>query len=250
MLDIVDHGPVRELRLARPPANALDGALIRALRGALAEAPAAGARALVLSGAPGRFSGGLDVPALLRLDRDGVRVVWWDFFGLLEELARAPIPVVAAVTGHSPAGGAVMTLFADHRVMAQGAYVIGLNEVQVGLPVPAFLLRALTYLVGARHAEHLAVTGRLLAPEEALRVGLVDELAPVPDVVPRAIAWAEELLRRPTRAMSETRALARRPLREAFHDVDNMLVQTLVERWFSDETQTALRGLAARLGKA
>ena len=87
MIDVVDHGAVRELRLARPPVNALDPGLIAALRAALAEAVAGGREAIVLSGAPGRFSGGLDVPALLQLDRAGIQRLWTDFFGLMRDLA-------------------------------------------------------------------------------------------------------------------------------------------------------------------
>src|SRR5258707_3161252 len=136
MIQILDHGDVRELRLDRPPANALSPELIAALRAAVEEAPAAGARALVLSGAPGFFFGGLDVPYLIRLDRSAIAVAWRDFYGLLGSLAASPIPGAAAITGHSPAGGALMSLFCDVRIMAEGAegaegeYRIGLNEVQ------------------------------------------------------------------------------------------------------------------------
>src|SRR5258708_38520017 len=127
MLEIIDHGAVRELRLARPPVNALDPALVAALRAGLAGARAAGREAVVRSGAPGRFSGGLDVPALLLLGREEIRDTWKAFFGLMRELAASPIPTVAALTGHSPAGGTVLAMFTDYRVMAEGPYLIGLN---------------------------------------------------------------------------------------------------------------------------
>src|SRR5439155_13782368 len=123
--------------------------------------------------------------------------------------AEAPIPVVAALTGHSPAGGTVLAVFADYRIMAEGPYKLGLNEVQVGLPVPEVLVRGLQYLVGTRQAARLAVGGLLLDPAEALKVGLVDELAPAEQVAARAIAWAADLLTRPPTAMAATRKLAR-----------------------------------------
>jgi 3,2-trans-enoyl-CoA isomerase len=249
MIDVINHGPVWELRLARPPVNALDPALMRALRDALADARARGAEAIVLSGSPGRFSGGLDVPALLKLDRAGIADAWTTFFALLRDLAEAPVPIAAALTGHSPAGGTVLALFADHRVLAEGPFLVGLNEVRVGLPVPEMLLRALALLVGARHAARLAVNGLLVGPDEALRVGLVDELAPPGDVVPRAIAWARDLLERPRAAMTETRARVRRPLVEAFDAIDARAIDAIVDQWFSAEAQTTLQGLAARLSK-
>ena len=249
MIAVLDHGPIRELRLARPPVNALDPALIRAARAALGEAVARGCEAVVLSGSPGRFSAGLDVPALLQLDRAGITDAWTTFFGLLRELAACPIPVVAALTGHSPAGGTVLALYADHRFLAAGPHIVGLNEVQVGLSVPDVLLRALTFTVGERQAARLAMGGLLLGPDEALRLGLVDALAPIDEVVPRALAWARELLARPRAAMLATRALARRPLVSAFDGFGPATIEAITDQWFSPEAQATLRALAARLGK-
>jgi 3,2-trans-enoyl-CoA isomerase len=249
MIDVVDHGAVRELRLARPPVNAIDPALLSALRGALGAAGAAGCQAIVLSGAPGRFSGGLDVPALLQLDRDGILAAWADFFGVMRDIATSPIPVVAALTGHSPAGGTVLAIFTDYRVLAQGPYLVGLNEVQVGLPVPPVLVAALAYVVGARQAARLATGGLLLDPAQALAVGLVDEVVPLTEVIPRAVAWATELLTRPRAAMTATRALARRPLVAAFDAFDAEALGAVVDAWFTPEPQATLRALAARLKK-
>jgi 3,2-trans-enoyl-CoA isomerase len=249
VIETTDHDDVRELRLARPPVNALDPELLRALRQALAGAIEDGQSAVVLSGAPGRFSGGLDVPALLALPRAGIHAAWTDFFGLMRALAGSAIPTVAALTGHSPAGGTVLALFTDYRVLAEGPFLVGLNEVAVGLPVPQPLLDALTYLVGSRQAERLAVGGLLMGPPEALRCGLVDEVVPVEAVVPRAISWARELLARPRAAMSETRRRARRPLAAVFDQLGPAELDAIVDQWFAPEAQATLRALAARLGR-
>jgi 3,2-trans-enoyl-CoA isomerase len=250
LLDIIDHGRVREIRLARPPVNALNPALVAALAEAVRVAPADGAGAIVLSGMPGRFSGGLDLPELLSLGPSELRAMWTGFFGLLRAIAAAPVPVVAALTGHSPAGGTVLAVFADYRIMSAGAYKVGLNEVQVGLPVPEVLMRGLTHLVGARQAERMAVAGLLLSPEEALRFGLVDEVAPLDEVVPRALAWAADLLTRPPQAMSTTRKLARAPLIQAFDAMDDAAMDAVVAAWNGAEAQATLKAIAARLGKA
>jgi enoyl-CoA hydratase/carnithine racemase len=250
MLEIVDHGPVRELRLARPPVNALDPGLIGALRAGLAAALADGRDGIVLSGAPGRFSGGLDLPVLVELDRAGMRDVWTAFFGLLRDLATCPVPLVAALTGHSPAGGTVLALFADRRVFADGAFVMGLNEVRVGLPVPDVLLRALAFVVGEGRAAQLATSGALVGPAEALRLGLVDEVAPAAEVVPRAVAWATEIAGLTPGPTLATRALARRPLVRAFEDFGGAQIEQIVELWFAPDAQKTLRAIAARLGKS
>lgn len=248
MLETIEHqGGIRELRLARPPVNALNPELVRALREAVEAAPREGADALVISGATGIFSAGLDVPFLLTLDHAGMRAFWSDFLGMCAALARSPIPVVAAVTGHSPAGGAVLALFCDFRVMAHGAYRIGLNEVQVGLTVPAVIQVALGRLLGPYRAERLLVQGAMLDAQAALAAGFVDELADVDFVAARAIGWLEELLKLPRQAMLSTRALARADLAALFGDSASLSVDALLDTWFAPEAQETLRAMVARL---
>lgn len=249
MLLTFDHEAVREVRLNRPPANALSLELMVALREAIESAPHLGSRALVLSGSPGRFSGGLDVPLLLSYDRPTIGKLWHEFYALLRTLAASPIPIVAAITGHAPAGGTVLPLFCDARVMADGEFKIGLNEVQVGLILPPVILAALRRLVGSRQAERLAVSGILISPQEALTVGLIDALAPTDQVIDRAIHWCETLLALPAQAMSATRRDARKDLVACFGPNTEAELQGVAESWWSPETQTALRALTARLGK-
>lgn len=248
MLDIIDHDhDIRELRLARAPVNALNPELVARLRQAITQAPDDGAAALVISGAPGLFSAGLDIPALLQLDRAAMHAFWDDFFGVCAALARAPIPVVAAVTGHSPAGGAVLALFCDYRVMARGDFRIGLNEVQVGLLVPDCIQAAMRRLAGAYRAERLMVSGTMLDADAALAAGLVDELAEVDQVVARSLAWLDPLLGLPRQAMLATRALARADLARLFDDPAALPVAAFLDGWFAPEAQATLHALVERL---
>lgn len=247
MLETIDHGRVRELRLARPPVNALDPELVETLITAL-EAGARECGALVLSGREGMFSAGLDVPALLQLDRAGMSAFWGQFFRLLETLARSTVPVVAAITGHAPAGGAVISLFCDYRVMTDGQYRIGLNETQVGLVVPRVIQRALVRQVGAHQAERLIVAGALLEPAGALSVGLVDELVDSAEAaVATAIAWCERHLALPSVAMSGNRSMLRASLTGFFDDLDESDIQAFVDGWFGEQTQATLHALVAQL---
>ena len=252
MLHVTDHPHgIRELRLARPPVNALDAGLIRALRTAISDAPAQGAQALMISGSPGLFSAGLDVPALLALDAAALRDCFEDFFGMAAALAQSPIPVAAAITGHSPAGGAVIALFCDYRVMAEGPFKIGLNEVQVGLSVPSVIRDALARLVGAYRAERLLVSGAMLEADAALRIDLVDELAAVDQVPTRAHLWLQALLALPRQAMLETRAVARADLIIATR-YEHLPSARFAAIWQREETQATLHALVAKLkaGKA
>jgi 3,2-trans-enoyl-CoA isomerase len=249
MILTLDHGAVRELRLNRPPVNALSPELIVALRQAVQSAPGDRVRALVLSGSPGRFSGGLDVPLLLTLGRPAMAALWQDFYALLRTLAASPIPIAAAITGHAPAGGTVLPLFCDWRVLADGDWKMGFNEVQVGLPLPPVILSALKIRVGSQRAERLAVGGLLVLPEEAVRLGLADEVVPAGRVVERAIEWCQGLLALPPEAMGATRRHARADIVSLFdHDLDRELAQVTAS-WWSDEAQTVLHALVERLAK-
>jgi enoyl-CoA hydratase/carnithine racemase len=246
MLDTIRHDDILELRLDRPPANALDPALIESLHRGVEAAPREGARAIVLSGAPGMFSGGLDVPALVKLDRDGIRSLWQGLYDTMRALANSPVPVAAAITGHSPAGGAVLAICCDYRVMAEGDFKIGLNEVRVGITLPPVLLRVLRRIVGDRQAERLAVGGLLVDAQEAQRIGLVDELVPVGEVTQAALHWCRTMLELPRQAMSATRQRARAPLAELFAQPQGE-IDEVVDAWYSAETQAALRALIERL---
>ena len=247
MITTIDHGAVREVRLARPPANALSPELMSALEQAVVGAPQEGVRALVLSGTPGLYSAGLDVPLLLTLDRPALAEAWRTLYTLMRALASSSLPIAAAITGHATAGGTVLPLFCDYRVCAAGEWKIGLNEVQVGLPLPPVIHAALRRLVGDRHAERLAVGGLLIPPVEALSLGLVDEITPPERVVERAVEWCQGLLALPPQAMSLTRQQARADLAALFDQALGGELDQVVERWWSEEAQSVLRGLVARL---
>ena len=235
------------LTLNRPPANALSPDLLAALDEAVRETAKDGTRAVVLTGRPGLFSAGLDVPMLLTLDKASMLAFWKTFFGVLRTLALSPVPVGVAISGHSPAGGTVLSLFADYRIAAAGDFRLGLNEVEVGLPMPPIVFHAFRRLIGARAAELYAVDGSLISPDEALACGLVDAVVPPDDVVDYAVARARKLAALPAGALSATRELARADLAGLFEGLDEDAYAYMNEVWFGAETQTAMRALVARL---
>ena len=258
MLEIIDHpvqagaletSGIRELKLVRPPVNALNVELFRALIQALQAA--ARHSAIVISGQPGLFSAGLDVRAMLQLDRDGVAAVFVELWRAQRAIAMSAVPVVFALTGHSPAGGTVLAIHGDYRVMALGDFRIGLNEVQVGLFPGAVIHGAFKRLVGG-HAAQLLTRGALIDPASALRVGLVDELCDPSQVATRALEIARELAASPRDPMLRTRALARRDLIELFGNPGHALIHErefaslATELWFVPATLERLRQMFAK----
>jgi Delta3-Delta2-enoyl-CoA isomerase len=245
MLEIIDHESIRELRLARPPVNALDPGLLERLGAELDRGASERRAAIVLSGQPGIFTGGLDIRALLALERGALERFWRLFFGVQAKIAASPVPVIAAITGHCPAGGTVLALYCDRRIMARGEFRIGLNEVQVGIFAGPVIYRAYERLIGTRAAGELLMRGALVMPEEALKLGLVDELADPGEVVTRALAFARELTALPAAAFRRSRTLVRADLVALFTDLDSFLAEAS-DAWFEPETQQRLRAIFSR----
>jgi enoyl-CoA hydratase/carnithine racemase len=250
MIEVIVHGPVHEVRMARAPANALDSDLLVRLHDALVAAPGNGAQAIVLgSSFPNFFSGGMDVPHLMAQDFAGMTSTWRRFFAVCRALGDAPVPVVAAIAGHAPAGGCVFALCCDYRIMARGNGRIGLNETQVGLAVPDAIQHLMRRVVGPYRAERLVVAGAMLDVDSATRLGLVDEAVEPDALLPRAVEWLESLLRLPRAPMLATRRLARADLVAALDAFGDPELDAFLEQWNAPDTQAALQALMAKLKK-
>lgn len=226
MIEIIEHPGTElivELRLARPPVNALDTAMLEALAGNIRR-ESTRAAALVISGASGMFSAGLDVRWLLTVERAAVAGLFTQLWYAQQAIATCAVPTVFALTGHSPAGGTVLFMHGDYRVMARGEFRVGLNEVQVGLFPGTLIHGAFRRLVGG-HAAQLLTRGALVDPATALRVGLVDELCEPAEVLSRSLAVARELVALPRRVMLQTRELVRRDLTQLFGEPNQAATQ-------------------------
>ncbi len=249
MIEVIAHGAVREIKLARPPVNALDLDLLQALVTTVDDAVRDGARGLVLSGGEKAFSGGLDVPYLMAQDRAGLAACWSQFFAAARAIARCPVPVAAAIAGHNPAGGCVLALCCDYRVMARGPFRIGLNESQVGLVVPDAIQFLLRRAVGPQRAERMLVSGTMVESEVAYAIGLVDALDEPGNVVGHAVQWLDSLLALPSSPMLATRRIARADVVAALESFDDADLAQFLDGWYSADSQTALRAVMTRLGK-
>lgn len=253
-MDLVERrahpNDVLELALARPPVNALDPALCVQLADAIRDGIAGGAGGIVLSGGPKVFSAGLDVPHLLALgdDRAAIRDAWAAFFDAVRAIGESPVPVVASIAGHAPAGGCVLALCCDYRVMAEGPFRIGLNETQVGLVAPEGIQHLLRRVVGAYRAERMLIAGEMVDSARAFEIGLVDELAAIDAVGIRALAWLDALLGLPRQPMLRTRGIARADLVASLHP-ERIQLDRFLDAWMEPDTQAGLKSMLARIGK-
>lgn len=240
MLETSEHGDIAVLTMSHGPVNALDLELLTALPGALAEA--ADAAAVVLTGAGGSFSAGVDLKRIV----DGGPAYVADFLPALSTAVLAlfdhPRPVVAAVNGHALAGGCVLACACDVRLMSGGT--IGLTELAAGVPFPTVPLEVMRHAAGPA-IDRLVLTAARLDRVEAHRIGLVDELTD--DLLPAALAHASALMAAP----ADVYALAKKRLHGPTHNrIASRREQDdpgVVELWSAPSTRERLRGFLARL---
>jgi 3,2-trans-enoyl-CoA isomerase len=131
---------------------------------------------LIITGKEGFFSAGLDLIELYNYDEDQIREFWVEFLSLVTSMVSFKKPMIAAISGHSPAGGCVLAICCDYRVMAEGKFIIGLNEVPVGIIVPESIFHLYAFWLGNAPAYRALLEGKLMNTQEALSAGLVDEV--------------------------------------------------------------------------
>jgi enoyl-CoA hydratase/carnithine racemase len=229
--------------LSRGITNALDLELVtglsQAIEGVKLDADICG---LVLASANDKFfSIGFDIPQLFDLSPDDFASFYRAFNRLCLNLYTLPKPTVAAITGHATAGGCILALCCDYRIIAQGRKLIGLNEIKLGVPVPYVADRILRQLVGQRNARDIIDTGAFYDPEGALYLGLVDAAIPLPGVIPAAIEKVQELGSSTGRAFAEIKRYRTEPV---LQQVEPRLEETdraFISCWYATEARERLK---------
>jgi enoyl-CoA hydratase len=251
MISRSQHEGVLTLRLAHGKASALDVALLDALTRELeGAAESEDVRALVLTGTGSIFSAGVDLFQITKGGADYVR----QFLPLLSRFLRTlftfPGPVVAAVNGHAIAGGCVIALAADARLMAEGNGKIGVPELLVGVPFPTAALEIVRFAVPKEKLQSLIYMGRTLSTREAFGEGLIDELVS-PDALPaRAQEVAQQLALIPPPVFRLTKRSLRAEAIERIARAGEEPDLEALEMWSAVETHAHIREYLHRtLGK-
>jgi enoyl-CoA hydratase len=249
MISRTQQEGVFTLRLAHGNVSALDVELLDALTCEL-DGVRDDVRALVLTGTGSIFSAGVD---LFRLTRDGADYVR-RFLPILSRflctLFAFPRPVVAAVNGHAIAGGCVIALAADARLMADGVGRIGLPELLVGVPFPAAALEVVRFAVPRDKVQSLIYTGRTLSAQEALGAGLIDEVVAADALAARAQEVAGQLALIPAPVYRLTKQSLRAEALGRITRECGPQNQEALKVWLAAETHAQIREYLRRtLGK-
>ncbi|MBE9598888.1 enoyl-CoA hydratase/isomerase family protein [Pedobacter sp. MC2016-24] len=204
---------------------------------------------VIITGKEPFFSAGLDLIELYSYTEAEAESFWHLFLKFIANITAFKKPMVAAINGHSPAGGCVIALACDYRIMAEGKYIIGLNEVPVGIIVPNSIFHLYAFWIGTAHASRSLLEGRLFSPEEALETGLIDEL-----VNPATILTAAERKIRKYMAMErntweQSKLSIRRDLIAITSADQTEALAIMLKQWWAQSTRSILKTIIDNLQK-
>ena len=243
LIHVEYHAPVSVLKLNHGITNALNPQLIHELAENLRMVrDDSTVRGLVLGSSNVKFfSIGLDIPELFELAVEDFAAFYGTFNRVCLDLYTLPKPTIAAIPGHAIAGGCILALCCDYRFIAQGRKLMGLNEIKLRVPVPYPADCILRQVVGMQNAGEIMGTGEFYQPEKLLQMGMVDQVLPLDQVLPKAIEKArlgdslsyEAFETNKRNRVEKVKAQVLEHLAEQ--------EQVFVERWYSDEGRERLR---------
>nr|XP_033770269.1 enoyl-CoA delta isomerase 1, mitochondrial-like isoform X2 [Geotrypetes seraphini] len=205
---------VAVMKLKRPPVNSLNMELLTEFAINLEKLEIdRGCRGVILTSAvPRIFSAGLDITEMCGKNADHYGEFWRAVQEMWLKLYGSSMVTIAAINGSSPAGGCLMALSCDYRIIANNKkYTIGLNETQLGIVAPFWFKDIITEVIGHRAAERSLQLGMLYSPTDALKIGLVDEVVAEDKVQSTASAVMAQWLTLPDHARQITKSMMRKP---------------------------------------
>lgn len=242
------------LKLNRGKANPINHDMVSAIRQHIARVQEDDkVRGVILTGnTEGFFSVGLDLKELYEYDETQITQFFENWEAMVMELIKFPKPIIAAINGYSPAGGCVLAVTCDYRMMAKGEkFTIGLNEVMAGIVVPEYIFQMYSFWIGKRQAYQNLLTGKLMKVAEALECKLIDEVHDMPDLLPKAEATMKNLLRIPDNLLQETKKNMRAALVDRLESISSPEenIKMMLEAWFNPQSRAVMKMLLDSLKK-
>lgn len=210
LTEVDDKTGYATVTLNRPPVNSLNLELLKAISETLDDLQNNKSRGMILtSSSKSVFSAGLDIMEMYKPKVERMKEFWSTLQDVWFKLYGSPFPTVAAINGHSPAGGCLLSLCCEYRVMCQN-YTIGLNETKLGIVAPKWFMASMRNTISRRDAELALTLGTLFTTDEALKVGLIDEIATSKeDAIAKATAFLDKFKKISPQARSMTKQALR-----------------------------------------
>ena len=197
---------------------------------------------VVLTGSNDKFfSIGFDLPNLYKQGEKEIRTFYRSYNRLCLDLYTYPKPTVAALTGNAIAGGCILAICCDYRVIASGKKLMGLNEIKLGVPVPYPGDIILKQIIGSRYAQMLIEMGEFFGPEQLIQMGMVNQVEKIKSVLDRAVEQAKLLGNYPDMAYRMIKKNRVESVKEQIMENLDEKEQYFLKCWFSDETRKLLK---------
>jgi enoyl-CoA hydratase len=241
MIEISESGKIRIIRLAHGKANALDLELVRELDIVLRQAGADEVGAVVLTGTGNIFCAGVH---LFRVADGGAPYVK-EFLPAFEKLMFTLFgferPLIVAANGHAIAGGAVLVAAGDYRIIGNKAAKFGYTELLVGVPFPPAAMEIIRFGTPERHQQKLLFTGQTCSAEDAYRRGSADEVTEPDQLMPRALAIAEQMAELAPEGFALTKRQLRADTLRRMREQEAAQGQAVAQIWRSDAAHARIR---------
>ena len=187
------------------------------------------------------FSIGFDIPQLIELSQEDFQLYYQKFNRMCLALYTFPKPTVAAIVGHAIAGGCILALCCDYRVIADERNLMGLNEIKLGVPVPYLADCILRSLVGVRYARQIMETGEFYSALQLFQMGMVDQMVSLEEVLPTSMERASALGIMPQEAYKMIKKNRVEVIRGDFQKNWDEKKNFFIKCWYSEETQKLLK---------
>jgi enoyl-CoA hydratase/carnithine racemase len=201
---------------------------------------------IIFTGSGKFFSFGFDVPEFMQYPKKDFIRYLKKFTNFYTYLFQFPKPVVAALNGHTIAGGCMLATACDFRLMATGKGKIALNEITFGAPVFAGSAEMLRFCVGSRNAQRILYSGAMYSAEEAFELGLVDQVSSEDTLEEDARKVAQELGEKTSLAFSTIKKLLRKTLADEIVKHEKDYLMDFADIWYFETTREKLKEIKIR----
>ena len=236
------NGEIATVTLSREKVNALNEPMIEQINNCLTDLENdKTVKAIILTGQGNFFSFGFDIPEFLSYSKDSFMMCLSKFTDLYTRVFLFPKPIVAALNGHTMAGGCMLAIACDYRIMVSGKARIALNEIGFGASVLAGSVEMLKYCAGQKNAQSILYSGAMYSAEEASQLGLVDQISSQENLTEDTMKIAQDLAKKDNTAFRSIKNLLRRPVAEEMTKKEEGVIREFVDIWYSEETWNSLK---------
>jgi enoyl-CoA hydratase/carnithine racemase len=241
-MQVSKDGEIATVTLNRGKVNALNEPMVEELTKSFEDLETDNeVRSIIFTGSGKFFSFGFDVPEFLNYSKSDFIRYLEKFTNFYTYLFLFPKPIVAALNGHTIAGGCMLATACDFRLMVTGKAKISLNEITFGSPVLAGSVEMLKYCVGSRNAQSIVYSGAMYSAEEAFKLGLVDQVSSENVLTEDARKVAQEFAQKDS--FRGIKHLLRQPAAEEMIKREKDAILEFVDIWYSEQTWENLKAI-------